>query len=226
MINEAGSSSRAILVANAPAIAAEHMRRWAACSRLIIGVDGGASRLLDRGLRPTHIMGDLDSLPEGDRLTIEDAGAAVIPLLDQDYTDLDKAIGYTIHHLGVTEMAIFGATGGRLDHTLTALNTLAKYGQLADIRLIDAEAESLFVNRQRVLAGDDLPGRTLSLMPLGNVEGVWLDGVHWPLSDARLGPHGRDGTSNIITRERVTIRCERGNLLASLHHANTRSAPR
>jgi len=219
VIDRSVTSSRAVLVANAPMVASEHLRRWAADSSLLIGVDGGANRLLDRGLKPTHVMGDFDSLTLSDRIMLDEMNTALVPLDDQNYTDLDKALNYTINRLRASEVIIFGATGGRLDHTVTALNMLVKYGRSARLRLIDSDAESFLVPDEVILADSGQIGRTLSLMPLGDVSGVWLTGVHWPLSDAHIGPGGRDGTSNIISADRVVIRCGHGHLLASLHHA-------
>jgi len=218
VINQSSASTRAVLVANGPALAAERMRHWVSMSQIVVGVDGGASRLLDRGIRPTHVMGDFDSLNESDRRTVEEFGTAVIPLSDQDFTDIDKSVSYTIRQLGAAEIAIFGATGGRLDHTLAALTTLAKYGPLATLRLIDNEAETMLVGSELTVSGPDLPGRTLSLIALGPTHGVHIDGVQWPLRGERLGPCGRDGTSNIVVAPSVRISCDSGILLVSIHH--------
>jgi thiamine pyrophosphokinase len=216
--NQSPTSIRAVLVANGPSLAAERMRQWVSVSQIVVGVDGGASRLLDRGIHPTHVMGDFDSLNTPDRRTVEEFGAAVVPLDDQNFTDIDKSVAYTIHRLGAAEIAIFGATGGRLDHTLAALTTIAKYGPIAILRLIDNEAETMLVGSELTLSGDNLPGRTLSLIALGHVHGVRIDGVQWPLRGERLGPGGRDGTSNVVVAPNVKISCDSGILLVSIHH--------
>jgi len=215
---------RAVLVGNSPVLSAARLRLWAAESDFVVGVDGGAARLIACGLRPTHVMGDFDSLSPADLADAETAGASIVELADQDYTDIDKSIRYAIHDLGSTQIAIFGVSGGRLDHMLTALNALAKYGHLADVRIVDDDAETLSINGIRRFYGVNLRGRTLSLMPLGDVDGVTLTGVKWPLVDARLGPGGCDGTSNVITADVVTVQCARGSLLVSLHHAASSEA--
>jgi thiamine pyrophosphokinase len=87
------------------------------------------------------------------------------------------------------------------------------------VRLVEAVGETWAVPYNATLRGDDLPGRTLSLMAFGPVSGITTTGVRWPLAEESLEPGVRDGTLNEVTEETVTIEVRSGTLLVQLHHA-------
>jgi thiamine pyrophosphokinase len=191
-------------------------------STRIVGVDGGALRLDRLGILPHVITGDFDSLTAEVLARFEAQGVTVVPTPDQDYTDLDKALTYVRTEFGAVPVEIFGAVGGRLDHTYSVLSSVIKHGVLlgVDIRVIDAVGETRPVREgELVLRGDDLPGRVLSLFSLGVVPDVTLTGVRWTLERASLAPGVRDGTLNEITDTTVAVRCEpNAPLLVQVHH--------
>jgi thiamine pyrophosphokinase len=215
----------AVLVANGPDVDAARLRAAAARpGRVLVGVDGGAMRLLALGLVPDVVTGDFDSLPTETRDVLACTGVRVVPTPDQDYTDLDKALTHCIDGLGARECLVFGATGGRLDHVYSVLSAVLKHGRRARVRLVDAWGETERVNGPRTLSADDtvsgapLPGRILSLLSFGLVESIHLDGVRWPLSGESLAPGVRDGTLNEIVADTVTLRVGSGEVLVMLHH--------
>lgn len=183
------------------------------------GVDSGTRHFLQVEQLPHLVSGDFDSLNEDELLWLEGQDIRVLPTPDQDYTDLDKALTIALDELGAGQVRIFAATGGRLDHIYSVLSTLVKYGRRADVRLVDEVGETWLVNGTITLTGVDLPGRTLSLMALGVVEGITTTGVVWPLSNESLAPGIRDGTLNQIAEESVQITVGTGDLLVMLHHA-------
>ena len=80
--------------------------------RFIIAADGGLNKLNTLGIKPDHIVGDLDSLdkaPVGEDFTL-------LPHV-KDTTDTFEAVRIGREH-GCDEFHIYGGTGGRLDHTL------------------------------------------------------------------------------------------------------------
>lgn len=209
----------AVLLAAGPLVDAERLRARVRDGGWLIGVDGGAAALWEQGLIPHIVTGDFDSLSEAARADLAAAGARIVPTPDQEYTDLDKALAYTLDVLGARRVAVFGATGGRLDHTFAALSALVKYGRRADVRLVDDVGETRLVHGRMRLTGDDLVGRVLSLIALGPVEGIHSRGVRWPLQGESLAPGIREGTSNRVTACTVEIEAARGDLLLFLHHA-------
>ncbi|MDX1931143.1 MAG: thiamine diphosphokinase [Capsulimonadales bacterium] len=209
----------AVLVANGVLTdeAALRLRVAAADADLLVGVDGGTYHLLRLGLLPHAVTGDFDSLAETDRRRLAEQGVRVFPTPDQDYTDLDKAIAASLAEFGATKIRVFAATQGRLDHVFSVLSTIIKYGDRADLRLVDEDGETWLVRRSVTISDRTLPGRTLSLLAMGRVEGITLTGVRWPLTGESLEPGVRDGTLNLVTEETVSLSVTSGPLLLMLH---------
>jgi len=215
----------AILVANGALAPGAEARLRAAANlpdAFVVGVDGGGRHLLRLGIDPHWVTGDFDSLSEPERALLGARGARILPTPDQDHTDLDKAIALVRAERDARRIDVYGATGGRIDHLYSVLSTLVRHRDGVDVRLVDEVGETFVVAAgadETVLRGDDLPGRTVSLMALGPVDGVTTRGVRWPLSGEALAPGVRDGTLNVATDSEVGIRVEVGSLLVLLHHA-------
>ncbi len=209
----------ALLMANAPFVseAEPYLREALAQAQLLVGVDGGARALLRLGLIPDVVTGDGDSLTDAEREALRESGAQLIPTPDQDYTDLDKALSW-LREQSATQITVFGATGGRLDHTYSGLSALLKHAQHLPIKFIDETARYERVTEHWECQEPNLIGRTLSLLAFSRVEGVTTKGVRWPLTKEWLAPGQRDGTLNEVTEERVQISVDAGELIVMLHH--------
>ena len=150
----------------------------------LIAADGGAQLCLDAGLRPSTVIGDLDSLKDLSGLP-EDA---IRHIPEQDTTDFDKALR------SIEAPLILGAgfTGLRMDHYLACLNTLVRRPDRRCILLGDSDIAFLLPPH---FAMDLAPGTRVSLFPLGLVEG-YSDGLKWPIAGLSFAPDGMVGTSN------------------------------
>ena len=91
--------------------------------QLYIGVDHGVEELLKQGIQPIFAIGDFDSLE--DQNTLENLKLQVLPTR-KDVTDTHAAIDYAISH-GYDDIALYGVTGGRLDHFFAVICLLEKY---------------------------------------------------------------------------------------------------
>jgi thiamine pyrophosphokinase len=187
-------------------------------AELLIGVDGGARTLRRHGLVPQLVTGDGDSLTEAERAELVLAGTQLVPTPDQDYTDLDKAVLYVRERYPTATITVFGATGGRLDHSYSVFSTLLKHGAYVPIQLLDETASYERVTGTWERTGTDLVGRTLSLLAFGRVEGITMTGVRWPLDNDWLAPGQRDGTLNEVISPTVKITVTTGELIVMLHH--------
>lgn len=209
-----------VLCANAPfsgeAIAL--LREAAQTADLLVGVDGGARTLMRYDLIPQLVTGDGDSLTREEQETLVRAGAELVPTPDQDFTDLDKALAYVIEVKSATRITVFGAMGGRLDHSYSVFSALIKYGRRVPIALVDETARYELVAREWLCAEPNLRGCTLSLLAFGRVEGITMTGVRWPLTDDWLAPGLRDGTLNEITEASVHVQVRSGDLIVMRHH--------
>ena len=93
---------------------------------ILIGADRGICFLRDKGIRPTHIVGDFDSA-SGDALEYF-RRFPEIPIRKfnpvKDLTDTEIAMNLAIE-LGAERIFILGGTGTRLDHVVANIKLLA-----------------------------------------------------------------------------------------------------
>jgi thiamine pyrophosphokinase len=154
-----------------------------------VAADGGGDVALPGGARFRAVIGDMDSLGDPERLAAE--GAALHPLAEQETTDLEKCL-YSVAAplcIGV------GFLGGRLDHTLAALNAVVRHA--GPVVLIGAG--DLCFRCPPELALELAAGTPVSLFPLGPARGTRSEGLRWPVEGLELDPAGRIGTSNAAT---------------------------
>ncbi len=86
-------------------------------------MDGGFTSLADVGCAPDLAIGDFDSLgyvPEG-------VEVLVFPP-EKDASDMELALGEAVAR-GADAVEVYGALGGRLDHTLANLQLLASFAE-------------------------------------------------------------------------------------------------
>lgn len=90
-----------------------------------IGIDRGTLVLIEHKITPQFAVGDFDSINEDERALIE-RQITLNPLNpEKDDTDLALGVEQAIAY-GYREIEIYGATGGRLDHFLGAIQILEK----------------------------------------------------------------------------------------------------
>ena len=97
-------------------------------AKYIICCDGAAEKLLNAGLKPNAIVGDMDSLPEA----LQREYASIIHKdSEQEHNDLTKAIRFAIEQ-NYASISIVGATGYQEDHTIGNIALLSYYRTLID----------------------------------------------------------------------------------------------
>lgn len=155
----------------------------------VAAADGGARCALGNGVFPEAVIGDFDSLSDADRAMLPDK--VLHHIAEQDSTDFDKAL----RHISAPVVVAVGFTGGRLDHTMAAMNTLVVRAHQRCILL--GEHDLVFVAPPSITL--DLPaGSVCSLFPMGPVAGRSV-GLKWPIEGLAFSPSARVGTSNEIT---------------------------
>ncbi|WP_394274586.1 thiamine diphosphokinase [Staphylococcus hyicus] len=93
------------------------------CDEDWVGVDRGTFELLQANIQPVYAVGDFDSVTEDERRFIEARMAVEIMPKEKDLTDLAYAVQKAID-MGYKKIKIYGATGGRLDHFMGAMQIL------------------------------------------------------------------------------------------------------
>lgn len=175
-------------------------------SDTIICADAGLDLALKENIRPHLHIGDGDS-----GVAAFDGQQIKLPIRKDD-TDLMAAVKYAIK-AGHRDLWIVGGIGGRFDHSVASVQTLAfALSQGVSARLVDPNTEILVCRDRVTLPRRD--GFTLSVFAFGGVcEGVSLSGTSYPLQNGTLTPDFPLGVSNEITEEKAVIEVKSGTLL-------------
>jgi thiamine pyrophosphokinase len=168
----------------------------------IIAADSGLDHAVAAGLRPTILIGDLDSISAHGKMW---AYAHELEIdqhpLDKGSTDTELAL-LRAADTDAVNLLVFGASGDRFDH---ALGTLAALGHPAlarfdTIRLALDETEVHVMHPGRSVTLDLPQNTSFSLLALhGTCRGVQVTGARWPLVDASLEAWSTLGISNEST---------------------------
>ncbi|MBN1440792.1 MAG: thiamine diphosphokinase [Anaerolineales bacterium] len=189
-----------------------------------IAADGGCRHALACGRAPDVLVGDLDSIPNGIRQTLDRAGTVVKSFpAEKNETDLELAIRFAVRE-GFAAVLILGGLGGRTDQTLANLALLFD-AELAgiNIRIDDGREEAVRVWKRTMLRG--APGDTVSLLAWGvPAEGVTTEGLKYPLSGERLLPHKTRGISNCMLADEAAVTVQKGALLCIHTRSNIKPA--
>lgn len=92
----------------------------------IVCCDGAVKKLVEHGLQPACIVGDMDSITPGHAAQY---ARILYPSAEQETNDLTKAVRFCRAH-GVEKAVIVGATGERDDHSIGNIALLADYAAL------------------------------------------------------------------------------------------------
>ncbi len=170
-----------------------------------VAADGGANHLLTEGIAPEAVIGDLDSLSDAAKSLFTDV---IHHIADQDTTDFEKVLAGVDAH----RIIAIGFTGGRLDHTLAALGTMARSIE-KPVVLVTEDDVSFFASNRKVTLQPPV-GTRISLTPLAD---SWADttGLRWPVCDAAMHPTGFSSPSNETAADQVMIHT-RGPVLITL----------
>lgn len=170
---------------------------------LYIGIDSGTLVLLEKGIQPVAAVGDFDSVTNEDYEKIRDAlpGLERYPSeKDQSDTELglERAMAYK------PDLVILaGATGGRLDHYMSALHTLFKYQlefPVTRFLLLNNQNRIRFLKPGTHPLVKDEQYRYVSFYPFAEeVRGLTLTGFKYPVTNEAV-PFG---TTRFISNELI-----------------------
>ena len=168
----------------------------------IIAADSGLDHAVAAGLRPTVLVGDLDSISAHGKMW---AYAHELEIdqhpVDKGSTDTELALVRAVATEADT-LLVFGAAGDRFDH---ALGTIAALGnpilaRFETVRLALDETTIYILHAGRSITLDLAQDSSFSLLALhGACRGVQVTGARWPLTDASFEPSSTLGISNETT---------------------------
>ncbi len=158
---------------------------------LIIAADGGYKYLLDAGIEPDIIIGDFDSfgnIPEGNNVI------KLNPV--KDITDMYAAVGEGIER-GYTEFHIYGACGGRFDHTLANIQLIAYLAERKFRAFIhDGETLITSVFNDKIIFPKECKGYISVFSHSDKCTGVHIRNMKYTLDNGTLNNNFSLGVSN------------------------------
>ncbi|XP_057292711.1 thiamin pyrophosphokinase 1-like isoform X1 [Hydractinia symbiolongicarpus] len=183
--------------------------------------DGGANRLYDtkHGDRyvPDFLCGDFDSIRDEVKDFFVQKKSNVVVLEDQDYTDFTKAARFAVQHcknnnIEYDVIVAFNAIGGRLDHTLSNINTLYSILSLQNkpcYLLSDLDSVCLLKPvTTKIICDASLEAGWCGLIPVGETAtNVTTFGLKYNLDNQALQFGSLISTSNSLDKDvdRVTV---------------------
>lgn len=169
----------------------------------IIVLDGYANRLLNTKIVPDVIIGDFDAIMPETIKHFRDLGVKIIHDTCQDSTDLDKAIKYCDSQ-NATEVHIYNALGGRLDHTLYNTRILKKYFRKdRRIKLFNGD-EVVEFYKDCVIELEGEVGQNIAIMSAPEAI-VTSSGLKYDMNALKLEFGGSESSCNFIGEKRVKL---------------------
>jgi len=199
------------MVANAPLHWHPRLASLAASAEPLLAADGGANHLARLGLRPTAVVGDLDSISAETRAWLGEEIMVHRP--SQDRTDLDKALEYAYGEVGVEQLTVLAALGGRTDHDQGNLGLLVKLAMGERLVFEGVDQRVLAVDGEATLTAR--PGETWSFWTFDPSVQVSIEGVRWLVEGAALDVSSKPSISNEATADEIRIRTIGGAVVVS-----------
>lgn len=201
-----------IIGAGAPAdvIVLKKILSWA---DTIICADGGADAAKKAGILPQAVIGDFDSISkENLDFYNRNKDVTLVNIREQETTDMEKAIVYTLSTVRIADIILIGAGGSRTDHFLHTIGLMFKYRNKARIRII--EGENLITLKTKSFRDKCEVGETVSLIPYGGqVNNIGTIGLKFPVQGENFVPGIKESISNQASLESISINFDGGNLL-------------
>ncbi len=158
---------------------------------LIIAADGGYSTLKKINIKPDLVVGDFDSLGEAP----ENENVIKHPIKKDD-TDTLLAVKIGLEK-GYKTFVIYGAVGGRLDHTVATIQTATFVAENGGIAYIYDGNHTVTAIKNSSIKFKDTAKGYISIFALSGVaKGVSIDGLLYELNDAEITPSFPIGVSN------------------------------
>lgn len=209
---------RFLILANGEwgADAGRRLQLLLATSDVVIATDGALDRACEHGIAVHTHIGDMDSISNPEDLESRYPGMEILRYpAEKDWTDLELAIDWALES-DPASIRIYGATGGRIDHTMANLSLLEK-GLHSGVRMqLIAGRETVQLIQGDLSLDEAQIGDRVSLLPVSLFSTVTTQGLQYTLHGEKLFRGKARGLSNVVTATPVRIGLESG-ILAVIH---------
>jgi len=182
----------------------------------IVVTDGALDRATKCGIEVNTLIGDLDSLVDSTRLEERFPSMEILRYPEEkDWTDLELAINWALEQ-SPKLITIFGASGGRIDHTMANL-ALLENGLHSGVPIeLISRNESVHLLQGSLILEDAELGDRVSLLPISLFCTVSTQGLKYALASEKLFRGQGRGISNIVVSIPASVSVESG-VLAVVH---------
>jgi thiamine pyrophosphokinase len=166
-------------------------------SKTIICTDGSANLLIDKGINPNVIIGDMDSLLIDNKAF----SGQFIKDSNQENTDLEKAFEWCIKN-NVKTINVLGASQQREDHSITNLYLLSTYCDAINLTYVTDYFSITCHEGNRIFSS--FKNQIVSILPVKYIQDISTENLKYNLSDEEL-PISSRGISNQSISDNFTI---------------------
>lgn len=177
-----------------------------------VGVDRGSLFLIEQGINPDLAVGDFDSVTPAEMDKIKSKSRQLITAqIEKNDTDLELAVKSCFERYPQAQLTIFGAFGGRMEHTLASIfmpsiAEIAPYMQ--QICLVDQQNQITYIpkGRHQILPVTGM--EFLGFLPVQDIE-FRIEGAKYPLNEENFF-FKKVYTSNEFIDQPVFVEVEAG----------------
>jgi thiamine pyrophosphokinase len=190
----------ALIIANGASCSQELLGQLLEWSPLVIVLDSAIERVLEIGIKVDVLLGDFDRGFDANYYKEKQFPLEVVHTPDQNKTDLEKAFDYLIDR-NIPMVNVVWATGKRADHTISNLTIISKYRNLLKIVLLDDHSRVFLVPQkfEKWYTANTI----ISLIPIGEVSGIYTQNLEYPLQNESLKMGYRSGSSNHVIQDGI-----------------------
>lgn len=201
----------ALIIANGQECSQELLGQLLEWSPLIVVLDSAIERVMNYDLKVDVLIGDFDRNFEVEKYRKSQFPIEIIHTPDQNKTDLEKAFDYLIER-NIPAVNVVWATGKRADHTIANITNIVQYRNLLKIVIIDDHSKIFLLQNkfEKWYSKDSI----ISLIPVGEVTGIWTQNLFYSLNNESLKTGYRNGNSNHVIEDGIVrITHQKGDLL-------------
>jgi len=173
----------------------------------VIAVDGGLRYLKELKITPDLIIGDFDSLGY-----VPDKGNIIELSTEKDDTDTMAAVRVGFD-MGFSDFYIHFGMGGRLDHTMANIQTLAFIQQNGGFGLLFGVKEGAVLVDRSIGFSEHMRGYISVFSYTNEASGVSLEGLKYELKDGVMTNSFPMGCSNEFVGQKSRISVKEGILM-------------
>lgn len=174
---------------------------------LVIAADGGYDHLFKISIIPDIVIGDFDSICSNDF-----SNSSVITLQkEKNSTDLYEAIQTGLKR-GFKDFLIYGALGGRIEHSIANIQILSSLVGCATAKILDRELEMFVLSNDKKVYPPTAKGY-LSIFAVSSDAVVTLQNLKYELNNYRLTNVFPLGIDNEFINKQAVITAHKGKIL-------------